>query len=122
MALVLAADDDPVILRLLQVNLELEGHEVILAPNGAEAVALAKARNPDVILLDVMMPELDGWGACKAIKADEALASTPVIFLSAKAQNSDVDQGVSLGAEAYITKPFDPIDLLDLIEEVLSFA
>lgn len=117
---VLAVDDDPVILRLLQVNLEMEGYEVHLAGDGAAAVDQAKALKPDIILLDVMMPEKDGWQACEEIKADPELKDTPVIFLSARAQDTDVDRGTDLGAEAYITKPFDPIDLLDLVADLLA--
>lgn len=122
MAKVLAVDDDPVVLRLLQVNLEMEGHEVVLAGDGAEAVTRAREHQPDVVLLDVMMPDVDGWAACEAMKADGDLAHVPVIFVSARAHDRDVDRGTSLGAEAYITKPFDPIDLLDLVAEVVAFA
>lgn len=117
---VLAADDDPVIQRLLEVNLEIEGYEVRLAADGAEAIATARDFRPDVIILDVMMPDVDGWEACETIKQDPELAETPVVFLSARAQDADVERGDRLGAAAYLTKPFDPGDLLDLIEELLE--
>ena len=120
MALVVAADDDAVVLRLLQVNLEMEGHDVVLAEDGVEAVALVGERRPDLVLLDVLMPTMDGWAACEAIKADPELADTPVLFLTARSQDRDVDRGVSLGAEAFVAKPFDPVDLLDLIDEILA--
>lgn len=120
MPLVLAADDDPVIRRLLEVNLELEGYEVVLAEDGADAVAKATEHRPDVILLDVMMPNMDGWDACRALKADDDLKDVPVVFLSARARDADVTEGTRAGAEAYITKPFDPIDLLDLLSDLLE--
>jgi CheY-like chemotaxis protein len=117
---VLAVDDDPVIQRLLEVNLEMEGYEVRLASDGVEAVAAAREFLPDLILLDVMMPNKDGWEACADIKQDPNLADTPVIFLSARAQDADIERGTELGAAAYITKPFDPIDLLELIAELID--
>ncbi len=120
MTTVLAVDDDPVILRLLQVNLEMEGYDVVLASDGQAALDQARAHLPAIVLLDVMMPEKNGWEVCEEMKKDAALAKIPVIFLSARAQDTDVDKGVELGAESYITKPFDPIDLLDLIAEILA--
>ncbi|HEX9888068.1 MAG TPA: response regulator [Nitriliruptorales bacterium] len=115
---VLAVDDDPVIQRLLQVNLEMEGYEVELASDGEEALEKARAFLPDVVLLDIMMPKKDGWQVCAELKQDPDLKDVPVIFLSARAQDLDVQRGTELGAEAYITKPFDPIDLLDLVAEL----
>lgn len=117
---VLAVDDDPVIQRLLEVNLEMEGYEVRLAGDGNEAVAVARDFLPHVILMDVMMPNKDGWQACADLKADPDLAHIPVVFLSARAQDADIKQGTELGASAYVTKPFDPIDLLDLVAELIS--
>ena len=117
---VLAVDDDPVIQRLLEVNLEMEGYEVRLASDGLQAVDAAREFRPHVILLDVMMPNMDGWEACATIKQDADFAQTPVVFLSARAQDADVERGSELGAAAYITKPFDPIDLLDLIAELVE--
>ena len=117
---VLAVDDDPVIQRLLQVNLEMEGFDVELAADGAEALERMRASAPDLVLLDVMMPELDGWAVCEAMKADPSLADVPVIFLSARAQDVDIERGTELGAAAYITKPFDPIDLVALVEELIA--
>ena len=117
---VLAVDDDPVIQRLLEVNLEMEGYEVRLAGDGNEAVAAARDFLPHVILMDVMMPNKDGWQACADLKADPDLAHIPVVFLSARAQDADIKQGTELGASAYVTKPFDPIDLLDLVAELIG--
>lgn len=116
---ILIADDDPVILRLIQVNLELEGYVVLTANNGQEAVDVATAENPDLVILDIMMPRLDGYQACEQLKSSEATKEIPVIFLSAKAQQGDIDKGQSFGVAAYITKPFDPTELLEVVEELL---
>lgn len=117
---ILIADDDPVILRLIQVNLELEGYEVITANNGEEAVAQAKAENPDLVILDIMMPRLDGYQACEQLKSSDDTKDIPVIFLSAKAQQGDIEKGRSFGVAAYLTKPFDPTELLEVVEQHLS--
>lgn len=119
---VLAVDDDPVIRQLLEINLELEGYEVRLASDGVEAVEAAREFRPDLILLDVMMPRMDGWQACATIREDADLAEIPVVFLSARAQDADVEKGNALGAAAYLTKPFDPGDLLDLVAELVKGA
>jgi len=119
-ARVLVVDDDKIIQQLLQVNLELEGYEVTTADNGEDALRLVKDLRPDLVLLDVMMPKLDGREVCRRIKADAAIAKTPVIFLSARAQDMDVHSGLDLGASAYLTKPFDPVDLLTTVEKVLD--
>ena len=116
---ILICDDDPVILRLLQVNLELEGYEVVLANNGEQALDVAAAENPDLIILDIMMPRLDGYQTAERLKANSTTQGTPIIFLSAKAQQSDIDRGRQYGVEEYLTKPFDPSDLLDVVERLL---
>ncbi len=120
MAKVLAVDDDPVIQRLLQVNLEMEGYDVQLASDGEEALEKVRSFRPDLVLLDVMMPKKDGWQVCEEIKADPRLEGTPVVFLSARAQDSDIQRGADLGVEAYVTKPFDPIDLVELVAELIE--
>jgi CheY-like chemotaxis protein len=117
---ILIADDDPVILRLIQVNLELEGYQVITANNGQEAVDRATAEIPDLVILDIMMPRLDGYQACEKLKAADATKAIPVIFLSAKAQQGDIDRGKSYGVADYLTKPFDPSDLIDVVERHIS--
>jgi DNA-binding response OmpR family regulator len=116
---VLVCDDDPVILRLLQVNLELEGYEVIAGRNGEEAVSLAAENNPDLVILDIMMPRLDGYQACEQIKSNDSTKDIPVVFLSAKAQQSDIDKGKEYGVAAYLTKPFDPNELLSVVDRLL---
>lgn len=115
---ILIADDDPVILRLIQVNLELEGYEVITAANGIEAVKEATAQIPDLVILDIMMPRLDGYQACEQLKANDATKDIPVVFLSAKAQQGDIEKGKTYGVAEYLTKPFDPSELLEVVERL----
>jgi DNA-binding response OmpR family regulator len=118
--IVLVVEDDPVILRLLEVNFELEGFEVVLAHDGAEGIAAARAERPDIIISDIMMPKVSGLELVEALKADEATASIPIILLSAKAQTGDLKSGMDAGADDYITKPFEPLDLVDRVNALLS--
>lgn len=115
---ILVCDDDPVILRLLQVNLELEGFDVLSATNGVEAVEVATTEDPDLVILDIMMPKMDGYEACEKIKANEKTKDTPIIFLSAKAQLADIEKGTSSGVSEYLTKPFDPSELVAVINRL----
>lgn len=115
---ILICDDDPVILRLVQVNLELEGYDVLLAHHGEEAYEVATAELPDLIILDIMMPRWDGYRTCQELKANEKTHSIPVVFLSAKAQASDIQKGKDIGVDEYLTKPFDPSDLVDVVERL----
>jgi len=117
---ILVADDDPVILRLLQVNFGLEGFEVHTASRGEEALERAREMHPDIILLDVMMPGLDGWAVCQRLKEDERFTDTPIVFLSARAQDEDRKRGYGLGVAAYVTKPFDPGRLVELVRRLIS--
>ena len=119
---ILVADDDPVILRLLQVNFRLEGYEVETASHGEDALARAREFAPDLILLDVMMPGVDGWEVCRRLKADPATSAIPVIFLSARAQDEDRKRGHTLGVTEYVTKPFDPGRLVQTVRRVLDAA
>jgi len=116
---VLVCDDDPAILRVLEVNLEIEGYEVFTAHDGQQAVDIATAEHPDLVVLDIMMPRLDGYQACEKIKENEATAEIPVIFLSARAQLSDIERGRSFGVSEYLTKPFDPMELLDVVARLI---
>ncbi len=115
---ILVCDDDPVILRLLQVNLELEGFDVLSANNGSEAVEVAIAEDPDLVILDIMMPKMDGYEACEKIKENDRTKDTPIIFLSAKAQLADIERGTASGVSEYLTKPFDPSELVALINRL----
>jgi len=111
-AVVLIVDDDRVVRKLLSRMLEQEGHEVIEASRAEIGLSLAKSRRPDLILLDVMMPEMDGFEAIKQLRSDPTTADSPVIFLSAKTQTSDKVRGLELGASDYISKPVDKAEFL----------
>ena len=117
---VLVIDDDPVILDLLRVNFEIEGFDVITATNGEESLERAMAVGPDVVISDIMMPKRDGLQLLDDLKSDPRTEDLPVILLSAKAQKSEVQEGLDLGADDYITKPFDPIKLIDRLNAVVS--
>lgn len=117
---ILICDDDPAILRVLQVNLEVEGYETLLAHHGEEALEIANAEKPDLIILDIMMPRLDGYQTCERLKSSDETRHIPVVFLSAKAQASDIEKGKAYGVEDYLTKPFDPDTLVETIERLLS--
>jgi len=112
---VLVADDDPDILDLLTLNLECHGYQVHPANDGEEALALALGLTPDLIVLDVMMPKLDGLQVLAALKAHPQTRDIPVVMLTAKASDSDVWQGWQAGADYYITKPFDLDELMRFI-------
>jgi len=116
---VLVIDDDPVILRLLEVNFEMEGFAVRMAGDGMEGLDAARAEQPDIIVSDVMMPRMTGLELLAGLKADDATASIPVILLSAKAQAADVQAGRDV-ADDYITKPFDPLELLERVSRLLA--
>ena len=117
---VLLVEDDPVILRLLEVNFELEGFAVLLAHDGAEGIELARSEAPDLIISDIMMPKVSGLELVAALKTDEATSAIPIILLSAKAQSSDVKAGMEAGADDYVTKPFEPLDLVDRVNGLLN--
>ena len=117
---ILVADDDPVIVRLLEVNFRLEGYDVETASHGEETIQKALEVGPELILLDVMMPGLDGWELCRRLKEDDGTAGIPVIFLSARAQEEDRKRGLELGVVEYVTKPFDPGDLVGLVARIIA--
>jgi DNA-binding response OmpR family regulator len=119
-AKVLVVDDDPVILKLLQVNFEMEGFEVLTAADGQDGLEAARAGNPDVIVTDLMMPVMDGLTMLAALRREDATRTTPVIVLSAKAQTSDRRDGLDAGADDYLTKPFEPLELVDRVTALLD--
>ena len=119
-ARVLVADDDPIILRLLEVNLGLEGFTVDTAGRGEDAIRQAQEVHPDVIILDVMMPGMSGYEVAEQLRQDPATSGIPVVFLSARAQEEDRKRGEALGVAAYVTKPFDPGELVDVVRRVAS--
>jgi DNA-binding response OmpR family regulator len=116
---VLVADDDPIILRLLEVNLGLEGFVVETAGRGEDAVARAREARPDVIILDVMMPGMTGYDVAARLKEYPGTAGIPVVFLSARTQDEDRARGRELAA-AYVTKPFDPGELVDIVRRLAT--
>ena len=119
---VLVIDDDPVIVKLLRVNFELEGFNVISAADGREGVEMARAERPDVVVSDIMMPVMNGLELVSTLKSDPDTADLPVLLLSAKAQMADVQRGFELGADDYVTKPFDPIELIDKVTALAAAA
>lgn len=118
MARVLVADDSPDILTLLVMTLEMEGHEVVTASDGAEAVQVAAARRFDAVVLDVMMPKVDGLAALRQLRRQTQTSDVPVLMLSAKAEKAEVDLGIAQGANAYLTKPFEPDHLVAEVERL----
>ena len=117
---VLVVDDEPDVLLLCRVNLEFEGYEVIEASDGIEAMEQVRAHRPDIVLLDVMMPRMDGWQVLDEIKGDADLQQIPVVMLTAKVQDQDQARGWASGAAEYITKPFSPLSLSRVLETVLE--
>jgi DNA-binding response OmpR family regulator len=120
MAKILIAEDERDIRDLEAFTLRFAGYEVVTASNGEEAVQLAAQENPDLILSDVRMPRMTGYEACRAMKADPKLKDIPVIFLSAKGQESEIQAGLDLGAEEYILKPFAPDQLAERVKAILA--
>ena len=117
---VLVVEDDPVILRLLEVNFELEGFRVLLARDGAEGIEAARQHQPDVVISDIMMPRTSGLELVSTLKGDVDTKAIPIILLSAKAQTSDLKIGMDAGADDYVTKPFEPLDLVERVHALLS--
>ena len=120
MTTVLVVEDDPVILDLLTLTMELEGWTVLRAANAVEALDRARTTPVDVVVTDVMMPGRSGLDLVVDLASDEATAFVPVVLLSARALPAEVAEGLSTGAADYITKPFDPDDLIDRVRAVLA--
>jgi len=117
---ILAVDDERHIVRLVEVNLQRAGYEVVTAFDGREALEKVKAENPDLVVLDVMMPYMDGFEVLKTLKADPSTAEIPVIMLTAKAQDADVFRGWQSGVDCYLTKPFNPMELLTFVKRIFD--
>src|ERR687885_1930505 len=120
MTKVLVIDDEAPIRLLCRVNLEAEGMDVIEAADGPSGVDKARDESPDVILLDVMMPGLDGWRVAEELLQDERTSGIPIIFLTARAEFRDRARGLDIGGVDYVTKPFNPLELAPLVEDVLA--
>jgi len=117
---VLVIDDEAPIRLLCRVNLEAAGMEVSEAEDGAAGLAVARAEAPDVILLDVMMPGMDGWQVLEELLDDERTSEIPIVFLTARAELRDQARGLELGGVDYVTKPFDPVELAPLVQRLLD--
>ncbi len=117
---ILVTDDEPNIVRLIQVNLERQGFQVETANNGAQALEKIRANRPDLLVSDVMMPEMDGFELLSNIRRVSVLENLPVIMLTAKAQDRDVLEGYTRGADMYLTKPFNPIELVTFAKRLLQ--
>ena len=120
MTKVLVVDDEPPIRLLCRVNLEAEGMDVLEAPDGEEGLATARAEKPDVVLLDVMMPGMDGWQVAERLFESEETNQIPIVFLTARAELRDRARGLELGGVDYITKPFNPVELASVVEGLLD--
>ena len=120
MAKILIAEDERDIRDLVAFTLRFAGHEVFAAANGEEAVEMAPKVNPDLILMDVRMPRMTGYQACKVMKANPDLKDIPVVFLTARGQETEIQEGLDAGAEEYLLKPFAPDNLTARIKTILA--
>jgi len=117
---ILVVDDEEDIVALVRIRLEAEGYEVLVASDGQQALDTAKKEMPNLIILDLMLPKIDGYKVCRMLKFDERYKKIPIILFTARSQSSDKDLGMEVGADAYLTKPFDSKVLLDSIKRLLS--
>ena len=117
---VLIADDEQDIVETIKFNLELENIECIEAYNGEKALSMAKNENPDLILLDIMMPKINGYKVCRLLKFDESYKHIPIIMLTARAQEKDIELGEETGADEYVTKPFDMEMIVEVVKKYLG--
>ncbi len=117
---VLVVDDEAVIRQLIVINLELEGFEVHQAVDGLDALEKARELDPDVVTLDVMMPGLDGFAAAHRLRADPATSRARIVLISARTRPADVDRGRQAGADAYVTKPFDPDEVVETVRRLAA--
>jgi len=117
---ILVCDDERHIVRLIQVNLERQGYQVVTAFDGKEGLEKVRAEKPDLCVLDVMMPYMDGFEVLKSIRRDPETENLPVIMLTAKAQDKDVFEGYHYGADMYLTKPFNPMELVTFVKRIAA--
>ncbi len=120
MTKILIAEDEPDIRELVAFTLRYAGYEVITATNGEEAVQLSREHMPDLALMDVRMPRMTGYDACRTMKADPEMKDIPVVFLSAKGQEAEIATGLQAGAEEYLLKPFAPDQLTERVRAILK--
>lgn len=117
---ILLVDDEPNLVLLMEARLKVNGYEVLTANNGQTALEVAKKEKPDLIILDLMLPKMDGYKVCALLKKDVRYAKIPIIMFTARAQQEDIQLGEEVGADAYITKPFEPKILLSKMGELLG--
>ncbi|MBI3312851.1 MAG: response regulator [Candidatus Omnitrophica bacterium] len=117
---ILVVDDEPLILRVVSSRLKVNGYNVITASDGQEAFDKARSENPDLIVLDVMLPKMDGYKVCRLLKQEDKYRHIPIMMFSARVQTEDQEKGLEAGANAYMTKPFDPVKFLAKLEELLK--
>ena len=117
---ILVCDDERSIVRLIQVNLERQGWSVVTAYDGKEGLEKVKSDKPDIVVLDVMMPYMDGFEVLKNLRRDPEYQNLPVVMLTAKAQDKDVFEGYHVGADVYLTKPFNPMELVTFIKRIIA--
>jgi CheY-like chemotaxis protein len=120
MGRVLVVDDEPDVLLLCRLNLQQRGHDLLEAPDGTTALQLARTHHPDAIVLDLMLPGIDGYEVLEALRGDVLTASIPVLVLTAKSLRADRERSEGLGAAAFLTKPFLPSELCDLVETLVE--
>jgi len=119
---VLIVDDEKNIAISVQFLMKREGFEVLVAHDGEEGLEKIRSERPDLVLLDVMMPKLDGFEVCKAVRADSELARIRIVMLTAKGREAEIEKGISLGADAYMPKPFSTSELVDKVNKLLGTA
>lgn len=117
---ILVVDDEPTIVRLMEFILARQGHQMLVATNGEDALEKVRTEKPDLVLLDIMMPRIDGYEVARTLRADADTATLPIIMLSAKAQEEDIRKGVDVGVDKYITKPFSPEHLVHVVTDMLQ--
>ena len=117
---VLIIEDDPATSRLVEYSLRHAGYQVIRAANGLEGIRMARSEAPDLVILDVMLPGLDGYEICHRLKGDAATARLPILMFSAKAQEIDRNTGLKVGADEYLTKPAAPADIVGRVQKLLA--
>ncbi len=117
---ILLVDDEPALLELMKIRLEAGGYEIISASDGQQALDLARKEMPGLIILDLMLPKVDGYKVCRLLKSDDKYKKIPILLFTARAQESDKELGKEAGADGYIVKPFEPSALLAKIKECLK--
>ena len=119
---ILVVDDERHIVRLVQVNLERAGYQIVTAFDGREALEKVESEHPDLVILDVMMPYMDGFEVLQTLRKNPATSTLPVIMLTAKAQDADIFRGWQAGVDSYLTKPFNPMELLGFVRRILDIS